>query len=317
MIASSHGGPGLPDNIQQYGFTFVTEASKELNDRIDFNQHLVLQFLAWAFFIAICGITYHLTGHVVSQREKGILQLIDTMMPNKPWECIAARILSTHLAFDLIYAPAWIAMGAITGAATFPQTGAGWYILLYDLGGLALTSYSILASSLFRREQLAAMSAVIAAVVFAIVAQFAERLGGTNTMESGVWALAVLFPPSTFVFFIQLSAGCGGRFSISENSPYCPYPPITGGTFLGLFFFQIVVYPMLGVGIERYLHGNSSRSRYLRTKDEMGGDAVRVADFSKHYNIAARKRDRVRAVEDLSLNLHAGSITVLLGANGS
>lgn len=62
--------------------------------------------------IVMAGITYHLTGYVTNQREKGLLQLIDAMLPNKNrWQCVAIRVLSTHLAFDLIYAPGWIAMG--------------------------------------------------------------------------------------------------------------------------------------------------------------------------------------------------------------
>lgn len=69
--------------------------------------------------------------------------------------------------------------------------------------------------------------------------------------------------------------------------------------------------------IERFLWGSSFKGRHFRTSEEMEGNALRISEFSKRYNKAAKKRDRTLAVDKLSLDLYAGSITVLLGANGS
>lgn len=44
---------------------------------------------------------------------------------------------------------------------------------------------------------------------------------------------------------------------------------------------------------------------------------ARLSKFSKRYNVAAKKRDRTLAVDELSCDFYAGSITILLGANGS
>lgn len=91
-------------------------------------------------FIGICGIAYHLTGHIVRQREEGMLQLIDAQMPNQSrWECLTARMLATHIAFDLIYMPAWIICGAVVGTTIFPHSSTGWFVLMYILAGLAMT----------------------------------------------------------------------------------------------------------------------------------------------------------------------------------
>lgn len=101
---------------------------------------LVTQAIAFVLFIGICGIAYHLTGHVVRQREEGLIYLIDAQMPNKSrWECLAARMIATHLAFDMIYLPAWIVCGAVVGSIIFPHSNAGWYVLLYFMAGLAMT----------------------------------------------------------------------------------------------------------------------------------------------------------------------------------
>lgn len=69
--------------------------------------------------------------------------------------------------------------------------------------------------------------------------------------------------------------------------------------------------------IERFLWGSSFRGRHFRSAEEMDGNALRISNFSKRYNNAAKKRDRTLAVDELSLDVFAGTIMVLLGANGS
>lgn len=165
------------------------------------------------------------------------------------------------------------------------------------------------------------MSALIAAIVFSLATQFGESLGNYTTTTPGVWALSALFAPASIVYFVILSAATQDTFSISGDQryldPYFDTFGLTGGALLGLLVLQIVLYPIVGSLLERYLHGRSSRARHLRTQHEMGSHSVRLSGFTKRYNVAAKKRDRVRAVDDLSFNLHAGSITVLLGTNGS
>ena len=301
----------------QFPFTSSSEASKEARD-LDSYETNVQFIIAFAFFIALSGLTYHCVGHITYQREQGMLQLIDAMMPNNRWQSIATRIFATHVAFDLVYVAGWIAMGAIMTVA-FPKSNTGYFILLQILTGLALTSYSILASSLFKRAQLSAISAIIAAIVFAIVANFAEGVFDYATV-GGVLATAVLFPPCNFVYFIIVTASFeqdGHPVSLSSPSPNIDYWKVNAGVFLGLLVFQIVVFPVLGAVIEGYLHGTPSRARHVSTSDKMSGNAVVLKNFSKTFKSRAKKKEKVKAVNDLSLSLHAGSITVLLGANGS
>lgn len=317
-ISRTSHGPGLPQTIWQFPYSTYTQAAKEA-DNAEQYQQLVSSILAFTFFIGMCGITYHLTGYVTQHREEGMLQLIDAMMPNRRrWECLVARIASMHFAFDLIYAPAWVVMGVVMGAIAFPNTNIGWLVLLHLLCGLALSSFSILASSLFRRSQLSAISTVVTAVVLAIVAQFAEN-GVLTATATGVYATGILFPPCTFVYFLIVTSSfeLDGKGLAINVYPTRSYWSIPASTFLGFFVFQIIAYPVMAMFIEKYLHGTASANRSFRPASEMDGCAVRLSGFSKHYNRAAKKRDRVQAVTDLSLNLHAGLITVLLGANGS
>ena len=323
LIAGTHGGGGLP-NIMQYTFTPESESEKEQLESRSW-QSTIESFLAFAFFIAFCGLTYHQSGHIVYQREQGMLQLVDAMMPNRRrWECLAVRTLASHLAFDLVYLPGWIGAGALLKIA-FPRSQVGYFILLSILTGLALSSYSILASSLFRRAQLSAISTIIAALVFALVAQFALN-GYVDSQLAGVYATSVLFPPSAYVFFLIAAASFeynDQALQLDQSVPTIPgfHVPKTwnihAGMFLGLLVLHIFLFPLAGAVIERFLHGRSSRARKLRSSSVMAGVAIRLRGFSKYFKNLKDKKKTVKAVDDLTLDLHAGSITVILGANGS
>ncbi|KAK4625533.1 Retinal-specific phospholipid-transporting ATPase ABCA4 [Fulvia fulva] len=290
MISRRNNGTALPDTVLQYPFTSQTQAAVDFRDDKFFGL-LITQALGFALFLAMCGITYHLTGHVVWQREAGLLQLIDAQMPNTSrWECLVARMFATHLAFDLIYMPAWIICGAVVGTIIYPHS-----------------------------------NAVVAAIAFAIVAQFTQS-GQKSTQEAAVIATGLLFPPSSFVYFL-VSGAVSEIFSL-PLTPHQSIPSLLGGLleirvwsltpahFLGFFAFQIALYPILAIFIERFLWGCSFRGRHLRSAPEMAGNALRIKNFTKRYNGAAKKRDRTLAVEDLSLDVYAGTIMVLLGQNG-
>jgi hypothetical protein len=60
------------------------------------------------------GVAYQLTGLIATEREIGMAQLLDCMMPNAArWQPQMARIISSHLAFDVLYGPGWIVMAII------------------------------------------------------------------------------------------------------------------------------------------------------------------------------------------------------------
>jgi ATP-binding cassette subfamily A (ABC1) protein 3 len=83
----------------------------------------VIRILAVAFFLALVGVTYQSVGFMAMERELGMSQLMEAMMPNKRrWEPQVARLLSYHIAFDMIYLPGWIICGAIVSGLVFPDT---------------------------------------------------------------------------------------------------------------------------------------------------------------------------------------------------
>ena len=322
-ISRAQNGSSLPQ-IQQFPYTSSTQ--EQIDKRQAENwQRLVATFMGFAFFIAFSGICYHLPGYVTREREQGLLGLMDAMMQHRNrWHPFIVRTLATHISFDIIYFPSWIIIGGVL-QLSFPTTNVGWLILTSILFGLALTSYSILVSSLFKRSQLAAIIGVVAAMAFSLVAEFAESpyLIGSNL--PGALATGLLFPPSTFIYIINNLANfevISYPFDVNANPPHDssgiePAWEAPTAPFIGFFVFQFILYPILAIIIEKFLWGTASRRRVLRSSEELGLVAVKLDGFSRHFKNRKNKKKAVKAADNLSLDVHQGSITILLGHNGS
>lgn len=320
----------IPDTVDEYPYTKETNAERQANITRLY-QGTVISIIGVAFFIGIVGVSYQLVGHMAMEREIGMSQLIEAMMPNqRQWEKQAARLLANHLAFDILYAPGWIVMGVIVAELVFPNTSYAITIFAHVLVGLALASWSLIFGAFFHKAQLSGIVTVIAALVLAIAAQLGIGKNGSN---GAVLATAVLFPPATYVYLLMDIAGFQQK-DIPAN--LYRYPPttsikwkVTGITFIGLFIFQIIVFPFVAALVERELYGTTDSKRKISPgSTENGSIAVSLNSFSKHYTTGFFKRNIlccgrrkyknvVRAVSDLTLQIRQGQIVILLGANGS
>jgi ATP-binding cassette subfamily A (ABC1) protein 3 len=91
--------------VLEYPFTALTQEERAREIRVRFQQTLI-DALAVAFTLGMVGVVYHLCGFIASEREIGMSQLIEAMMPNvKRWQPQVARVLSYHAAFTMIYLP--------------------------------------------------------------------------------------------------------------------------------------------------------------------------------------------------------------------
>lgn len=310
-------------SIDEYPFTDSTAEERDALIRRLYMGALI-SILGVAYFIGICGVTYQLTGLMASERELGLSQLIEAMTPAKqPWHTQAARLLSNHLAFDIIYLPGWVIMGAILRALSFVHTSWGILIIYHILIGLALSSYSILGASFFSKAQLSGITVTMTAVILAIVAQVA---GPFDTGATAV--LSLLFPSMNYVLFIihmaryeqkSLAADLIGSAPSGSSS-------LPGIVFWIFLIVQIFVFPLLGALVERWLYGTISRER--KTTTSSPDHAIILSNFSKHWAPSWLRRnvlgklglavpETVYAVNDLSIKARRGQIMVLLGANGS
>lgn len=311
---------------QQYPYTSDTQEEREADIRRIYHG-AITNFMGVVFIATVIWVTYHLTGLIATEREGGISQLIDAMTPMRwGWMTLAARIIAHHLSFSIMYAPAWIVASFIIRAGVFYNTSVGLVLINNLLGGLALTSMSILYASFFKKAQLSGITAILASLLLGILAQ------SITAPSTGVVAvLSVLFTPCSFVYFITLMSRFERQHraaNLTEMPPESPWE--LPGIVLWIFMvIQIFVYPLLGALIERAFYSTSSEGRklhYGQDVDALGNDALRLDGFSKVYppnffsRIFATKSkpaNPVVAVDGLSFNAGRGQIVALLGANGS
>lgn len=318
----------LPSTVTEYPYTSLTQAQRNTQIRVNY-QGAIINILGVAFLIGMVGVTYHLTGFIASERELGMSQLIEAMMPNlRRWQPQVARILSYHLAFDLIYAPGWIVMGLVLGVGVFASTSMAIVIIYHLLAGLSLASFSIFGASFFKKAQLSGITLALATLLLGVLAQV---IGITTSGTVAV--LSLLFVPCNYVFFIIFMARYERQKMATDLVRAAPDNPwALSGIVLWVFLIiQIFAYPLLGAMAERYLYGTASKGRivmgqHLDTAPN-NFETVQLHNFTKHYRPNWFRRQfagftktpkvTVVAVNELTLTARKGEICVLLGANGS
>lgn len=311
-------------NTHEYVFTKLTQEERDEDIRVRYQQ-AVTNFMGVAFILAIIGIAYHLTGFMATEREIGMSTLIESMMPTRQrWQAQAARLLSYHIAFDIIYLPGWIIGALILQLGVFRHTSTAMYVFYNITAGLALSSMSIAGASFFRKSQL---SGVLITIIFCVLAIVAQAISYPSTTQ--VTILSLLFAPCNYVYFVTNTARWEKKQWPTDLTSVPPdsawnIPAIWLWVFLVV---QIIVYPVLGALIEQYLYGTATKGRNIVNGAEMEGDAaVRLEGFTKIYKpgfvrrmfgFVSKPGDAVRAVDGLTLSAGRGQILALLGANGS
>lgn len=321
---ASLGGATLPETQE---FVFTTKTSEERSRNIiRLYMGTLIDILGLAYFIGMVGICYQLTGQMASERELGMSQLIEAMMPNRQrWMPQAARLLSFHISFDILYLPSWIIMGVIVAGLNYTDSSTGMCVGYFIVSGLALSSWSIAFAALFRKAQLSGITVVIASIVLAIIIQVAPA-----PSTGAAYIATLLCPPINFTLWIIYMAYWQQENIAADLSQAAPNAPwrVPGYIFFIFSILQIFLYPVVGALLERTLYGTATKSRQLRYDESESRETVKITSLSKHYppgwwsrNVGARlsknPKETVYAVNDLSLSVIKGQIMVLLGANGS
>ncbi|KAI9889210.1 MAG: hypothetical protein M1814_005726 [Vezdaea aestivalis] len=306
----------------QYPYTDKTQEQRRDNIRIRYMGGII-DILAVAFFIAVVGVIYQLVGFMASERETGMSQLIEAMMPNgRRWEPQLARFLAYHLAFDIIYAPGWIVMSIVLARGVFAKTNVALLLFYHILTGFSLSSFSIFGAAFFKRAQLSGISLTIISLLLAIVAQI---VGKSST--AAVAILGLLFPPMNYVFFIIYVARWERQNIGTDLSKAAPENPwhVPGALFWVYSIIHVVAFPIIGALIEQSLYGTASAGRELLRERDGTSIPVELTNFTKTWNPSwiygrlpfLRSKAPVTAVRDLTLKALKGQIFCLLGANGS
>ncbi len=325
--ASNNGGSrSLPDTTDEYPFTTLTIEERNQEIRRLYQSSLT-NFLAVAFVLIIIGVCYHMTGHMATEREIGMSQLLDAMMPTKyPWQAQVARLLSHHLSFTVVYLPGWVIGSIIVARGVWAHTNVAIVLIYFILAGLAFTSLSILGAAFFKKAQL---SGVVTTIIYILLAILAQTL--TSPSTATVTALSLLFAPCNFVWYMTYIARWERQAlpaDLTKTPPENPWD-LPGIVFWVFLIIQIFVYPVIGAYLERIFHGTTAHGRTIlrnQAAESAPEDAVRLDGFTKIYKPSAQRRlfsfiskpsDPVIAVNSLSMSARRGQILALLGANGS
>ncbi|TFB06639.1 ATP-binding cassette sub-family A member 3 [Trichoderma ghanense] len=312
-------------NTQEMPYTTLTQKERQAKIRAIFHKAIV-SFMGVAFIASIIWITYHLSGHIATERETGMSQLLDAMMPvSKPWKALAARIISHHLSFSIVYAPAWVIGSIIIRYGVFAYSSLAMVLFFHLTAGLALASSSVFVASFFKKAQLSGIAAILAVLLLGILAQSL-----TLPSTGPVLALSLLFPPCAYVYFITLMSRferAGMPANLVEIAPGSPWK--LPGIALWLFLVaHIFLYPLLAALVEKRLYSTATTGRKVLKQGDnsLGEDAVRLDEFTKIYKPSVSQRIKstfskppgpVVAVKQLSFSVRKGQIVALLGANGS
>lgn len=285
-----HSQDGKPDalgRVNQYTYTVKSEQSRRADTRQSYLDSGISYF-GVVFFFAMVGVVYHLTGFMAAERERGLSQLVDAMMPNVArWQPQVARLLACHGAFSIIYFPSWLATGTILSAVVFTHSNAAIIIFYHITSGLALTSYAIVGAAFFRKEQVSGIVMALIAVILAVLPQVLDPTKQTNTT---VLALSLIFPSSNYVYFstfVSYWEAAELPVTLTKPAPTSDgaMPPWTihGATLWCFLIIQIVIYPLAGAIVERVLFSTHSSARRMNLENEKAGlgPTLRMEKFSK------------------------------------
>lgn len=101
-VSSDRGAKALPSNVKEYPFTSKTQ--KEWDDNLVTSiQNANSKYISVVWYIIFIGLCYQLVGVVAREREQGMADLLESMMPNVArWEPQVARLLGHWVAFTIV-----------------------------------------------------------------------------------------------------------------------------------------------------------------------------------------------------------------------
>jgi ATP-binding cassette subfamily A (ABC1) protein 3 len=212
----------------------------------------------------------------------------------------------------------------------FPESSVAISIFWQVLNGWAITSASIFSAMFFNRAQL---SGIYSSLGFLLVGLGGYLMDRIAPHTSAVATCSFLFPSMNYIFMlgymcryeeqalpINLLRAANGTSTEPSTSR------VPGYLFWIFLVLQIVIYPILAVFTEKWIHGSKSRARIIgmNAASQSSLVAIETTGLTKIYPPAFYKRlftcgktGDVVAVQDLDLAVRKGQVVCLLGANGS
>lgn len=212
----------------------------------------------------------------------------------------------------------------------FPNSSLAISLFWQILTGWAITSASIFSAMFFNRAQLSGIYSALGFLLVGLGGFVQDRL---TPRTASVAVCGFLFPSMNFIFMLgymcryeeqALPTNLLRAADSIQNDPSTSRVP--GYVFWVFLVIQIIIYPILAVYAEKWLHGSTSRARTIDLSDNAQSSPIAIvtSGLTKIYRPAFYKRwftwgkaADVVAVQDLDLVARKGQVMCLLGANGS
>ncbi|GKT48377.1 ABC transporter A family member 2 [Colletotrichum spaethianum] len=306
-------------------FLFTSKTQKEWDEGFRSSwQELIANVYGFAFFLGFIQQLFHLTRLITQEREDGMSKLVDAMGGSA-----TVRVLSYLAVFNVIYLPLWIILGAMHWKFLWPTSSAAIPILWQILLGLAINSSTVFAASFF---QMARTAPVYVSGAFMILSVGALLTGLGKVSMATVLSMSLFFPSSNHFFFVQTMSYW--EFNLQPAILGDIPPPafwaqkkllVAGNTLLLLLVVAIVVYPLLAILVERFMHGIAYKGRtFAGERGSASSIAVGAKDLQKIFEPSLTERifccgmrKPCNVVNSVNLQGNRGQILCLVGPNGS
>ncbi|KAK9328130.1 hypothetical protein V1520DRAFT_12298 [Lipomyces starkeyi] len=300
---------GDTQHVNAIAFTSRTNSEHDDDVRATYAD-ILMKYMCPVMFFLMINVIFHLVGNVAVERESGIIDLLETMGCRR-----VSRLLATHIAYSVIYIPGWVIGVLALWLTTFKKTNYGLLVVYHLLSGFSLISWSIFLSSFFKKAQLSGILSAGFSMVLCIMVVVQYATIGFNRAATIV--LSFLFPPMNYTYYIQTNAKWEKEQMPLNLVNDAPDGGIAAGILWIAAIFQIFAFLGLAYATESMLYRRMGRNSSIIAGPSE--NAVELHNVRKVYEPRSlfSKNEHVVAVDSLSLNIKKGTITCLLGANGS
>ena len=263
---------------------------------------LVQVFAAPLFVFILLIATHHMSSTVAGERQNSVAELLIAQgVTTTP------RVLSNMFSFCILYTPGVIICSILLGEILFVTTSTGIIFILMLLASIAFIVCAHFMGSFFAKASIAGLCTAVLTFAIGLVT-LAQNLTsyGDPSQKLG---LSLVFPPyawATLIADIATSESMKRAFPDPEIAKEAK--TINGYLFFVCFILQIIIYGGGTFLVEHFRWGVPKQREWTETSDEV---ALRLGHLSKTFPGGKQ------AVNDLNFEVQKGSVTFLLGPNGS
>ncbi|KAI9041867.1 uncharacterized protein KD926_006412 [Aspergillus affinis] len=263
---------------------------------------IVSYFAAPLFVFLLLVATYHISSFVAGERQNSVAELLMAQGVGT-----IPRILSNILSFCILYVPGVIISSLMLGELLFTRTSTGLIFILMLLACFSFVVSAHCMGSLFAKSSTAGLCTCILTFILGVVTVAQSMTSFRNPSE--IAGLSFVFPSYAWATLIRdIATAEFTERGFPDMQAQEEDQAINGYLFLLFFSLQILIYGAGTLLVEHFRWGVPKQREWTESSNDV---ALRLGRLSKTF-----KRGK-KAVNDLSFEVQKGSVTFLLGPNGS